>query len=106
MVILRNWSMQTEDGVSSSYAAPECTRYQMVGHVYGHPFRRDGEVIQTSQVEHVNWELRVASCHARDYFLAVPADPAWVAWVRRHAPQLLARITTGDRESPRIPRIP
>lgn len=70
MIKLENWSVMQSN--SNPYLPPEARPTVLVGTVYGHPNRPDGDRIRTSSLMSISYSKRKAKTRNTEYTLGEP----------------------------------
>jgi hypothetical protein len=79
-VRIDNWSVT---GLSDVYTPPEHAVLALQGNVTGHPIKKDGQYIVTSQM--LSAKGRIVTCLNRKYYLG-KIDPKYRRWLRKERP--------------------
>ena len=81
IVRIENWSVTSF--CDDPYTPPECIEKKLQGKVYGHPHKKDGKSIITSDI--ISAKGRIVSCKSRKYRLG-KIDPNYRKWLKEYCP--------------------
>lgn len=76
---IQNWAMVFN---GNQYTAPETQSQSIVGNVYGHPTRPDGDSIRTSHIVEINMKKRYVKTHSGSKYYLGRMEPEYAKYLR------------------------